>query len=400
MMQGLRRRIRYYSSFLNQELLAIYCGTCFKKNLSLFDHLDAAAQWICRAQDEAGDGGVARSYSLIYNPYFNLKGWVSSYPETTGYIIPTMFDYAHLTGSHEIHERAVRMAQWESDIQMQSGAVQGGVIGDRPTPAVFNTGQVIFGWLRAFEETGDEQFLDSAEKAGGYLLSCQERDGSWRRSLSYFVSDKMPFFSYNTRTAWALFLLGERLGKKTFTDAAIRNVEFTLTHQLENGWFKNNCLTNPNEPLMHTIAYCTRGILEVGTLLGEKRYILHSQKTADTLLQKQRRDGSLPGRFNAEWKPAVDWSCLTGNAQISIVWGRLYQETKAPGYLNGMKRMNEYLRKHQLICKSNRNLHGGILGSFPVHGSYGAFEILNWAVKFFMDALIMENSLMEKIGQE
>ena len=394
MMPGLERRIKYYSSFLNQELIAIYLGTCLNKNLPLLDHLDAAAQWLCTAQDASGDGGVSRSYSLVYNPYFNLKGWVASYPETTGYIIPTMFDYAHLVGRQEIYDRAVRMALWESNVQIPDGAVQGGVIGDRPTPAIFNTGQVIFGWLRAYEETGNEQFIDSAARAGVYLVSCQDNDGSWRKNLSCYASDKMQFYSYNTRTAWALYLLGSRLGRKEFTDASVKNIVFTLEQQQDNGWFKNNCLSNNDEPLLHTIAYCTRGILEVGALLDDQRLIRQSQKTADALLQKQRRDGSLSGRFNSDWEPVTNWSCLTGDAQISIIWGRLYQETNDEKYLNGMKKMNEYLRKHQLICEWSKNLHGGILGSFPVYGSYGKFEILNWAVKFYMDALMMENDFL------
>ena len=47
--------------------------------------------WICRAQDcsKSKDGGVARHFSLI-------NGWSSSYPETTGYIIPTMIHYSKL----------------------------------------------------------------------------------------------------------------------------------------------------------------------------------------------------------------------------------------------------------------------------------------------------------------
>ena len=389
----LRRRIEYYSSFLTSDILLIYLGGYFNGYLSLQDHLDAAVQWICRAQDISEDDGVARSYSLIYNPYFERKGWVASYPEVTGYIIPTMFDYAHLSGRQDIYERAVRMAVWESKVQMENGAVQGGIIGDQPSPAIFNTGQVIFGWLRAYEETGNEQFMDSAMRAGDFLVSNLEIDGSWRRNLSLFASDKMPFYSYNTRAAWALSLLGTHLGKQEYTDAAVNNVEFTLGQQLDNGWVKNNCLTSPKEPLLHTIAYCVEGILEIGILLGQERYIKQSQKVADTLLQKQRKDGSLSGRFSSTWEDIVSWSCLTGDAQVSFIWCRLFQETKDSKYFDGVKRMNEYLCKHQFNCSSNPNLHGGILGSDPVHGDYGKFEILSWAVKFFMDALILENSL-------
>src|SRR6478672_7531558 len=69
--------------------------------------LDATMAWLCRAQDHSAsaDGGVARDYSV-------LSGWASSYPETTGYIIPTFIEYARRTGNAEMRERARRMADW------------------------------------------------------------------------------------------------------------------------------------------------------------------------------------------------------------------------------------------------------------------------------------------------
>ena len=63
--------------------------------------------WLGRAQDNSllGDGGVARYYSL-------LSGWSSSYPETTGYIIPTLVEYSKKTGNTAIFQRAKRMLDW------------------------------------------------------------------------------------------------------------------------------------------------------------------------------------------------------------------------------------------------------------------------------------------------
>ena len=396
MKSAVENRVKYYSSFLNREFIAAYLSPSRNRKISIADHLDAAAQWICRAQDATPDDGVARSYSLVYQPYFKRKGWFPSYPETTGYIIPSMFDYAHLTGRQDIYDRAVRMAQWETAVQMENGAVQGGTIADKPTPAIFNTGQVIFGWLRAYEETGKERFIGSAVKAGKYLIANQEADGAWRKNLSNFVSDRMPTFTYNTRTAWALFLLGEKVKKQAFTDGAIKNIEFAIEQQHENGWFPNNCLSDPDQPLLHTIAYCIRGILEIGDLSGNERYVQQAQKAADALLEKQRADGSLAGRFNAQWEGTGQWSCLTGDAQTSIIWNRLHGITGDDKYRNGAKKMNVYLKKRQLIFPGKKDIHGGICGSYPIHGLYGSFEILNWAVKFFIDALILERALGEK----
>ncbi len=92
----------------------------------------------------------------------------------------------------------------------------------------------------------------------------------------------------------------------------------------------------------------------------------------------------------------MDWSCLTGDAQISIIWSRLFQETGDPKYLECVKKVNTYLKGVQVSGTGNTGLDGGIAGSDPVHGEYGRFEILNWAVKFFIDALLLEQTIEGK----
>ena len=50
-----------------------------------------AMAWIFRAQDGSPDRGVSHSYLLDH-------GWMKSYPETTGYIIPTLLNWAKVSG--------------------------------------------------------------------------------------------------------------------------------------------------------------------------------------------------------------------------------------------------------------------------------------------------------------
>jgi len=389
-------RLKYYLSLLNPQVAAAYLLIPRREVGETSESLRAAIDWLCHAQDANGDGGVARSYSLSYDAGLKRRGWMPSYPETTGYIIPTIFDCAKESGREELFNRAVRMADWECDVQMANGAVQGGTVADPPTPAVFNTGQVIFGWVRAFQETGAERYLASAIKAGEFLVSGQDVDGAWRKNLSKYASDKMPSYTYNTRTAWALLLLGGETGNQAYRDAAVRNIEFALGEQLPNGWFKNNCLNDPSRPLLHTIAYALRGVLEVGLALNNPAYISAVRKAADELLAKQRADGSLAGRFNNRWEPAVEYSCLTGNAQMGIVWGRLHQVTGDGKYLDGMVKANGFMKRVQWLGTGNAGLDGGINGSYPLHGEYGRFSVLSWAVKFFVDSLILETSIVKK----
>jgi Squalene-hopene cyclase C-terminal domain len=394
-LQTLAELSKHYGSFVNYELLRAYYALPSRSTGNIENHITAAVQWICRAQDAFQDGGVARSYSIVYHPYFRRRGWISSYPETTGYIIPTFFDVAKKFGRKDIAERAVRMADWECCVQLDNGAVQGGTIGEPPTPAIFNTGQVMFGWIRAFRETRKSDYLDCAVKAGKFLLAQQDQDGAWRKALSNYASSRMTFYTYNTRTAWALMELALLIGDQAFHNAAIRNIEFAIGQQLENGWFKSNCLNDPAQPLLHTVAYCIRGILETGVLTKDSRYIERAAMAADALLPQQRPDGSLAGRFNERWEPAVSWRCLTGEAQIAGIWGRLYQITGKSEYLDGLRATNAALRKVQFLHSDHPGLHGGIGGAQPLHGQYGSFEILNWAVKFFIDAQMLEHAITE-----
>src|SRR5262249_55521680 len=91
------------------------------------EHLYAAMRWLCRAEDMAQGGGVARGYTLKYQSTYKKAGWLPPYPETTGYIIETFYDFGARTNQATYAERARRMAKWESEVQMESGAVQGAV---------------------------------------------------------------------------------------------------------------------------------------------------------------------------------------------------------------------------------------------------------------------------------
>jgi Squalene-hopene cyclase C-terminal domain len=336
--------------------------------------------WLCRAQDATPDDGVSRSYALRHMPSHNRSGWLPSYPETTGYIIPTFLAYASLTGKREHRDRAIRMAKWEAEIQMENGAVHGGVVGFPPTPAIFNTGQVLFGWTATYRETGDEVFHQSARRGADFLVAAMDADGAWRRHGSRYARPGVNV--YDARTAWGLLEAYGITGDSTHRDAVMRNLEFVLTKQRPNGWFDECCLDDNARPLLHTIAYAMEGLLEAGLLLGDERFTGAARLAADALLARQRPDGSLAGRFDSDWSNAAKWSCLTGDAQTAIVWLRLYETTKDPRYLRAAERMNRYLSSTQDLNATDLGIRGGIKGSQPIWGEYGAYEYLNWAAKF------------------
>lgn len=345
-------------------------------------------EWLCRAQDAAGGGGVSRSYTLRFMRAHGRRGWLAAYPETTGYIIPTFLRYAALTGEDDYRQRALRMAEWESDVQMESGAVQGGVIDFAPTPAVFNTGQVLFGWAAAFRDSGNERFLHSAHRAADFLVAAQDEDGAWHRHGSLYARAGVNV--YDARSAWGLLEAAAVTGSERHREAGRRNLEFVLTRQVDNGWFEECCLDDNQRPLLHTIAYTMEGLLEGGVLLDEPRFIEAARLAADALLQRRRSDGSLAGRFNREWTPSARWSCLTGDAQTAIAWLRLHELTGEARYRQAAQALNRYLASTQDLESPDPGIRGGVKGSQPIWGEYGSYEYLNWAAKFYADALMLE----------
>jgi uncharacterized protein YyaL (SSP411 family) len=388
------RELRHGNRELLRLVLRDLSGRRRRRGLEDDAHLDAAIQWLCRAQDATASGGVARSYCVAWHPWFRTRGWLPAYPETTGYIIPTMFDYARLRADDGVRQRAIAMAEWEIEVQMPSGAVQGGVIGMAPTPAIFNTGQVIFGWLRAAREAGEGRFVAAAERAGRFLLAHQDDDGVWRRDLSQYAKPGRQ--TYNTRTAWALIELAETTGNNEFRAAGVRNIEAALKQQHPNGWFEGNCLNDEDAPLTHTIAYATRGILESGALLGDERYLSAACAAAQALLRCQHADGSLCGRYDKQWRPRVRWSCLTGNAQVAIIWLRLAALVNEPAYIRAATRSLEFLASLQLLDAKDEGIRGGIAGAYPIYGDYGRLEYLNWAAKFFADGLMLKQACAKR----
>ena len=173
---------------------------------------------------------------------------------------------AAITGDQDCRVRARRMADWEIDIQLPGGGVLAGALGDSDKPTVFNTGQVIFGWVRAFEEEQDERYRDAAVRASTWLCDIMDDDGCWRKFGSPMTGKDIN--TYNTRSAWSLARTHQITGEKRFLDAAVRNCEWALTQARSNGWLDTNCLQDNTQPFTHTIAYAMRGLLEIGDYAG------------------------------------------------------------------------------------------------------------------------------------
>lgn len=361
-------------------------------------HLVAALDWIVRAQDVNPTGGIARGFSHVRNRYFRLRGWEPDYPETTGYIIPTFLAAAERFRREDLVSRALLAATWECGLQLPSGAVQGGVVGEPVSPSAFNTGQVILGWLSAYHQSGDARYADAAALAAAFLMDHLDADGIWRRAHSRFA---MPGDAlYNARTAWALAEAARTLGVRGAREAAARALRAVSRRQHASGWLPDCCLSDPRQPLLHTLAYAIRGLIEGGRILEDQRLIAAGASAAAALADQVQCDGWLSGRYSAGWRPAAPWACLTGQAQMANNWIRLFEITNERKWLEPVPRVLRYIKRTQDRFSSEPGIAGGIAGSDPVDGAYGSYETLSWATKFFADALMRHERVLAGIPMD
>ena len=344
-------------------------------------HIREIIDWLKRAQDAGADRGV--SYGVLFGEDFDV-----SYPETTGYICSSFVEQERLTGESELLTRAIEMGDWEIAVQLPEGAVMGGKFNTSPTPAVFNTGMVLLGWSALILRTGEERFRAAAARASDWLLSVQEPDGRWVRGNSKYANPGGTL--YNVMAAWGLCEAGIALGEERYVQGAIRNAEYCLSRQHPNGWLPDCCLSNVDEPLLHTLAYSMQGLLGIGRLTRRDDLIAGAQKLADAQLLIMSPEGFLPGRQRQDFTAAADWCCLTGSAQTSAVWSQLYLLRHDQKYRTAVEVVNRYLMARHDVRNADLRLRGGVPGSWPVWGGYGRLQILNWATKFLLDALTLE----------
>jgi len=352
------------------------------------EHLDAAVAWIMRAQDADTTGGVpwgfrARRPVRTAHPL----GWIASYPETTGYIIPTMLRYADLAGDQEIIERARRMTDWELSIQLDDGGFQGGLYGSQPVASsTFVTGQVLFGLTSMFERFGSDRLRTAATRAGDWLLGCLDRNGRFVRGYSHYCAAGAK--AYEARTGLALAELADLLGNKEYRDAAGRIADYALSVQQPNGWFAENDLDFHDRPLTHTIGYVLEGLHGIGVRLGRNDCIDAVERTLAAISPLIQSNGWLAGRLHKDWTPATNSVCLTGSSQIAGVFLRMYPYTGKREYFEAGRNLLGFVCFTQDLRPGIAGVDGGIRGSYPFEGEYGQWCVLNWATKFFADSVM------------
>ncbi|MFN0014856.1 MAG: hypothetical protein ACKVU2_09940 [Saprospiraceae bacterium] len=367
--------------------------------------------WL-RTSIVATDGrGSSHSYSPVW-------GWTRAYPETTGYLIPTLLQYADLMQDDILREMAERCRRWLLDIQLPNGAWAGGMAGET-RPSVFNTAMILWGvgaktppghphplprgggGLALNNTCSPEAGCDSipthekpamrdarasptGEKLGmEWLLSTLSPDGAWRNGA--YIPGFVP--SYYTYAVWSLLEAGARLGLPDVQEQ-MRTALCYYARRIQSDSTVADWGLKPGQwAFTHTIAYTLQGFWESALLLGEEDILEKTARCAEGLLAELDRSGHVAaGRYGPGWQGDYSFTCPVGNAQLSIFFRRLWEKTgaekfeRAAGFF-----LAEALRFQNL--EKNPNCRGALPGSAPFWGPYLRWRYPNWGVKFLLDAM-------------
>ncbi len=376
--------LKNYSKPESWKILAYHLN---KQNEALpeKERIRIALNWILRMQNQ--DGGIASQYSLLY-------GRCPNFPETTGYIIPTFIKGYYFLNDQKYLDAAKKAGDWLIEIQNEKGYFCDIFYKDRPM--IFDTAQAMSGLIAIYNLDKNPKYLDAAKKAGDWLIAQQEENGSWIKN-SY---NKIPH-TYYSRASLCLLELWLKTNEEKYKITSIKNLNWTISQQKENGFFENSSFFSDNSPALHTIAYTLEGLLKSYIILKDdqkiesKKYLDAAKKTADRISLIIKKDGIPWGHYNPEWQRIKKGRCLTGLAQISEIFFLLYEQDNDINHLKNARTIIRYLKTQQKT-KGLEQFHGAIPGSDPIYGSYMPNSYPNWAVKFFIDVLLLNEKHKEK----
>lgn len=359
---------------------------------SEWDHLLAAAEWLGRAQDATGDGGVSGRYSMS-------AGWTSSYPETTGYIIPTFLALA-ANVDPVYRARAQRCVEFLKGVQLEDGAFPAGEVNENRTkPSVFNTAQILNGLVAWHAETGDAGTEQMARRAADWIVAQQDTDGAFRRNIYGNPT------TYTSHASCWLAEAGRHFKVEAWSRSAERHLDWVLSHRdASTGWIDYAGFMAPDHEarraVTHTLAYTIWGVLLLSQLLNREDGIAAARSAALGVARRIELSGWLPGEIDSNWKAArSDFACLTGNAQMALIWFRLAEIDRDTRFVNAALKAIDLVSAAQSMDNADPGIRGAIPGSAPIWGDYIYMAFPNWAAKFYVDALFARQRALALVAE-
>lgn len=293
-----------------------------------------------------------KNNSVLDQGIINNSKLKKSYPEVTGYYIPTLIRWGY-------KELAVSYAKWLCSIQKEDGSWYDTL--DK-APYIFDSAQILKGLIAVREMYSDREQLDSAIKRGcDWILSCMTDEGQLK-TPSEAEWGNVASELIHTYCLSPLNDAAQLYGEPKYQEAANKILNYYKQHYFEK--------IVDFSMLSHFYAYVVEAMLDMGE-------IELAREAMTNIEAFQKKSGAVPAYKD------VDWICSTGLFQLSLIWFRL-------GDLDRGNKAFEYACKLQ-------NDSGGWYGSYISEensdeiNTYFPDAEISWANKYFLDALYYKN---------
>lgn len=336
-------------------------------------------QWLSSSIKANNGNGSAAYFSLF-------SGWSKAYPETTGYLFPTLQILYNRTKDEQILKQINSSILWILSLQKADGSFPQGITSNESI--VFDNGQILLGLTSCLDS--HPEILPNANRLNQWLYAQMNISGQYIHNT--YTKGYSP--SYHSRCLWAQ--LNFEVATNELTEAKRNSfsnyLDYYLSLQNDNGSFKNwGFSKTENFALSHTIIYTLRGIYETALILKNKDAIDRVSKSVDQILKNTPSSGIIPGRYNQDWLGRQTFTCNAGNAQLAILLFKLSTYYNKPDYFSsGEKILNQL--KNKIIGNPLPGIKNGVFSSSPFYKEYQAFKMTNWTMKFILDALLIEES--------
>lgn len=362
----------------------------------------STAHWLLASFVLGGGQGSAAWQSQYLHP---LTGWARAYPETTGYIIPTLFDLAARDQDiyREFAVTAAAAARWLISLQLPNGAFPGGHYAGRgqcylstkdyilrrrrdASPSIFNSAQILHGLLRYWRETSDPVAHEALVRCMAFLETSIRGDGTWASDA--YAGETSPSYFALVSARLLEAQRGTGVDPSPRVIASIDNVIRRLDSNT--GWIQRTGFGGREKAFTHTIGYTIEGLLLSARYLGSAGEHVRelAQRSLERLFRYVELNKWLPGAFSAGWIPDVGFQCVTGTCQVGLCFLIIHSESQDLRYLNAACRL--YTEVSRSVTRT-----GAVPGSVPIWGPYMSFRYPNWAAKYYIDFGIALQSALE-----
>ena len=209
--------------------------------------------WLLRSHEVCSNNGSAAYWSPIF-------GWGHPYPETTGYIIPTLWRGKDYFDDEEYEQAAGNMTKWLMSLQHDDGWFPAGTVKSSNSlrPSIFNSGQILFGLAEAYSRKPDDTIYEAIHKCLVWICGEQNQDGRWLKHA--YV--KGYSLSYYAHVCWPIAKAAKAIGKESFFKNARRGLFAINADRNDNGSYSRWAFNELKNAFTHTIGYTLQGVIE------------------------------------------------------------------------------------------------------------------------------------------